>query len=87
MESLNLEAVQKRHNCIGEYCLFVDAWRHADVVTIAGYIIGFPFDTADCVERDIIQLKKDVRPDVASFFMVTPPAGLVSALIRRWTLP
>ena len=78
MESLNrdnLMAVGKRQNRIEEYRHLIDAWRSAEIVTFVGYIIGFPFDTPASVPADIEYLKTEVRPDVASFFMLTPLPG------------
>ncbi len=56
-----------------------------------GYIIGFPHDSVDSVRRDVAYLTQDVRPDHASFFMLTPLPGSMDHLmmVRRgeWMHP
>jgi radical SAM superfamily enzyme YgiQ (UPF0313 family) len=78
LESLNprnLAAATKRQNRVGDFAAMIAAWRAAGILIHAGYIIGFPDDTADSVRADVAALRDDVRPDVASFFMLTPLAG------------
>lgn len=78
MESLNaenLKAAGKRQNHVQEYPSLIEAYRNAEISTHIGYIIGFPNDTVDSVRRDIAQLMRDVRPDHASFFILTPLPG------------
>jgi radical SAM superfamily enzyme YgiQ (UPF0313 family) len=78
MESLNprnLQATGKSHNRVHEYRASIEAWHNARVTTVAGYMIGFPHDTEASVRCDIRRLIKEVQPDQASFFMVTPLPG------------
>ena len=78
MESLNprnLEAAGKTQNRVQEYRGSIEAWHNARVTTLVGYIIGFPHDTEESVRSDIRRLISEVRPDQASFFMMTPLPG------------
>jgi len=78
MESVdpgNLAAAGKKQNQVKEYSFLIRAYREAGISTHVGYIIGFPFDTAESVRRDVSYLMDQVRPDHASFFMLTPLPG------------
>ncbi|MCC6846951.1 MAG: radical SAM protein [Deltaproteobacteria bacterium] len=78
MESLapeNLAGAGKRQNRTGEYAAVIERWRDAGVLTHVGYIVGFPHDTADRVRAEVIALRDEIRPDLASFFMWTPLPG------------
>ncbi len=78
MESINpenLKAAGKNQNHVEEYQQLIEAYRSAGMSTHVGYIIGFPGDTADSVRRDLASLMEQVRPDHASFFMLTPLPG------------
>jgi radical SAM superfamily enzyme YgiQ (UPF0313 family) len=78
MESLNprnLQAVGKTQNRVEDYRASIGAWQSAGVTTIVGYIIGFPNDTEGSVRCDISRLVREVRPDQASFFIMTPLPG------------
>lgn len=84
LNSQNLQDVGKSQNNVPKYGKLVDAWRSAGVATQVGYIIGMPHDTEESIERDIDRLMSDVRPDRASFFMMTPLPG--SEDHRRMTM-
>jgi radical SAM superfamily enzyme YgiQ (UPF0313 family) len=78
MESLNprnLQAAGKTQNRVQEYRTAIEAWHNARVTTIVGYIIGFPHDTEESVRCDIRRLVREVQPDQASFFLMTPLPG------------
>jgi radical SAM superfamily enzyme YgiQ (UPF0313 family) len=78
MESVNpknLEAVGKRHNRTQEYQQMVELWHQHDVLVHVGYIVGLPFDSRESVHQDIEYLRKQIRVDLASFFMLTPLPG------------
>jgi radical SAM superfamily enzyme YgiQ (UPF0313 family) len=78
MESLNprnLQAVGKTQNRVEDYRASIEAWHNARVTTLVGYIIGFPYDTEESVRCDIRRLIREVQPDQASFFMMTPLPG------------
>lgn len=78
MESVNpenLKAAGKGQNHVDEYEKIALEWYDAGVVVHVGYIIGFPFDTKEQVPRDIQYLMDAIKPDQASFFMLTPLPG------------
>ncbi|MGA2483104.1 MAG: radical SAM protein [Candidatus Acidiferrales bacterium] len=84
MESVdpgNLAAAGKKQNHVNEYSLLINAYRDAGISTHVGYIIGFPFDNVESVRRDVSYLMNDVRPDHASFFMLTPLPGSMDHLM------
>ena len=55
------------------------------VLTIAGYILGFPADTPESIERDIETIQHELPIDILEFFMLTPLPGSADhqALYRR----
>jgi hypothetical protein len=78
MESLNPESLRDAHkaqNKVADYAELIAAWNAAGILTHVGYIIGFPHDTPESVRADLHRLRRDVRPDLASFFMLTPLPG------------
>jgi len=80
MESLNprnLKEVGKTHNRVQEYRTLIEAWHDARVQTHVGYIVGFPHDTEESVREDMERLVREIRPQRASFFMMTPLPGSV----------
>jgi hypothetical protein len=88
MESVNpenLAAARKHQNQVGQYRTMLQAWRSHGVVTIAGYILGFPADTPESIERDIRTIQRELPVDVLEFFMLTPLPGSADhqALYRR----
>src|SRR5205823_15105861 len=78
MESVNpenLAAAKKHQNHVGEYRAMLQAWRAHGVVTVAGYILGFPADTPASIERDIKIIQRELPIDVLEFFILTPLPG------------
>jgi radical SAM superfamily enzyme YgiQ (UPF0313 family) len=71
----NLQAVNKLQNKITEYRRMFQAWRNARVVTIAGYILGFPADTPEKIEQDIKTIQQELPVDLLEFFCLTPLPG------------
>jgi radical SAM superfamily enzyme YgiQ (UPF0313 family) len=71
----NLAAVNKRQNRITEYKKMFQTWRNAQIVTLSGYILGFPADTTETIERDIEIIKRELPVDLLSFFCLTPLPG------------
>src|SRR6516162_5934412 len=49
----NLAAAKKRQNKITEYRKMLLAWKAQGILTLAGYILGFPADTPQTIRRDI----------------------------------
>src|SRR5262245_35081756 len=88
MESINpenLAAARKVQNHVGQYRTLLQAWRAHQVVTVAGYILGFPADTPASIERDIRTIQQELPIDILEFFVLTPLPGSADhqALHRR----
>ena len=78
MESVNPEnlvAAKKFQNNIVEYRRMLQAWRAHGVITYAGYILGFPADTPESIERDIRVIQEELPIDILEFFILTPLPG------------
>jgi hypothetical protein len=78
MESVNpenLAAARKVQNHVSEYRTMLQAWRSRGVLTYAGYILGFPADTPESIERDIRTIQREIPIDILEFFMLTPLPG------------
>jgi radical SAM superfamily enzyme YgiQ (UPF0313 family) len=78
MESVNPEnllASKKHQNHVDEYRNMLQAWRVGGVLTQAGYILGFPADTPESIERDIRTIQRELPVDILEFFMLTPLPG------------
>jgi hypothetical protein len=78
MESINPDALagaKKRQNRITEYRTMLQAWHDAGVMTLGGYILGFPSDTPESIERDIEIIKRELPIDLLEFFVLTPLPG------------
>ena len=71
----NLAAAKKRQNKITEYRKMLLAWKKQGILTIAGYILGFPADTPDTIRRDIAIIKDELPIDLLEFFCLTPMPG------------
>src|SRR5262245_31267179 len=59
----NLLAAKKRQNKITDYRKMLLEWQQAGVLTYAGFITGFPADTAETILRDI-DLSRSEEPRV-----------------------
>jgi radical SAM superfamily enzyme YgiQ (UPF0313 family) len=51
------------------------AWREQGMVTYAGYILGFPSDTPESIERDIRIIQEELPVDILEFNILTPLPG------------
>jgi radical SAM superfamily enzyme YgiQ (UPF0313 family) len=71
----NLAAAKKRQNKITEYRQMLLAWKGAGVITYAGYILGFPGDTAESIAEDIKIIQRELPLDILEFFCLTPLPG------------
>jgi hypothetical protein len=71
----NLIGAKKRQNKITEYRDFLQKIRKYDIVTMAGYILGFPGDTKESILRDIEIIKRELPLDILEFFFLTPLPG------------
>jgi hypothetical protein len=78
LENINPEALmgaKKRQNKIWEYRKMLQAWKDARIITYVGYILGFPPDTAETIQRDIEIIKRELPIDLVEFFFLTPLPG------------
>ncbi len=71
----NLAAAKKRQNKITEYRKMLLAWKAQGIMTLAGYILGFPADSPEAIRRDIAIIQKELPLDVLEFFCLTPLPG------------
>jgi hypothetical protein len=71
----NLIAAKKRQNKITEYRKMLLAWKAQGIITLAGYILGFPADTPETIRRDIEIIKRELAVDMLEFFCLTPLPG------------
>ena len=77
MESLNqknLQDANKRQNKVDQFEDLAAQCHQWGIMVHAGYIVGFPHDTADSVGQDVEKLFQ-LGVDQASFFMLTPLPG------------
>jgi hypothetical protein len=71
----NLVAAKKRQNKITEYRKMLLAWKAQGIITLAGYILGFPADTPASIRRDIAIIQRELPVDIIEFFCLTPLPG------------
>ncbi len=71
----NLMAAKKHQNKIIEYRKMLLAWKAQGIITLAGYILGFPADTPETIRRDIAIIQEELPLDIIEFFCLTPLPG------------
>ena len=71
----NLKAAKKPQNKITEYRKMLLAWKAQGVFTYAGYILGFPADTAELIRRDIEIIQRELPLDIVEWVILTPLPG------------
>ncbi|MDK1386223.1 radical SAM protein [Sinorhizobium sp. 8-89] len=71
----NLAAAKKHQNKITEYRKMLLAWKAQGIMTLAGYILGFPADTPETIRRDIAIIQHELPVDIVEFFVLTPLPG------------
>jgi len=71
----NLVSAKKKQNKITEYRKMLLAWKAQGIITIAGYILGFPADTPETIRRDIAIIQRELPLDGLEFFCLTPLPG------------
>ena len=71
----NLAAAKKKQNKITEYRTMLLAWKNVGVLTYCGYILGFPNDTPERIQRDIRVIQRELPVDLLEFFVLTPLPG------------
>jgi radical SAM superfamily enzyme YgiQ (UPF0313 family) len=78
LENINPESLKdarKGQNQILEYRSMLQAWHRVGTLTYAGYILGFPSDTPESIERDIGIIQRELPVDLLEFFILTPLPG------------
>jgi hypothetical protein len=71
----NLLAAKKRQNKITEYRMMLLEWQKAGILVYAGYITGFPHDTAESILNDLEVIKRELPIDVLEIHYLTPLPG------------
>jgi Radical SAM superfamily len=71
----NLMAAKKKQNKITEYRTMLLEWQKAGILVYAGYITGFPHDTAESVLNDLEVIKRELPIDVLEIHYLTPLPG------------
>ncbi len=71
----NLLGAKKRQNKLTEYRKMLLGWKQVGILTLAGYILGFPADTPDSIRRDIEIIQRELPVDILEFFCLTPLPG------------
>jgi hypothetical protein len=69
LENVNadsLEGAKKRQNRVEDYRAMFLAWKRHPIFITCGYIIGFPNDTYDSIQRDIEILKDELATRIAA---------------------
>jgi radical SAM superfamily enzyme YgiQ (UPF0313 family) len=78
LENINPESLKDAHkgqNRITEYRTMLQAWHNVGTLIYAGYILGFPNDTPETIERDIQIIQRELPIDLLEFFILTPLPG------------
>jgi radical SAM superfamily enzyme YgiQ (UPF0313 family) len=71
----NLLAAKKKQNKITEYRKMLLEWQKAGILVYAGYITGFPHDTAESILNDLDIIKRELPIDVLEIHYLTPLPG------------
>jgi radical SAM superfamily enzyme YgiQ (UPF0313 family) len=78
LENINPDSLlgaKKRQNKITDYREMMLAWKQAKIMTVGGYILGFPNDTPASIVRDIRIIQDELPIDMLEFFFLTPLPG------------
>ena len=78
LENINPDSLlgaKKRQNKITDYREMILAWKQAKIMTVGGYILGFPNDTPASIVRDIKIIQDELAIDMLEFFFLTPLPG------------
>jgi len=78
LENINPDSLlgaKKRQNKITDYREMMLAWKRARIMTVGGYILGFPNDTSASIVRDIKIIQRELPIDMLEFFFLTPLPG------------
>ncbi len=78
LENINptsLAGAKKKQNHISDYREMLMAWKRARCVSYCGYILGFPDDTPESIERDVKIIQRELPLDILEFSCLTPLPG------------
>jgi hypothetical protein len=75
IDPATLVATKKKQNRIAEYRTMLQGWKDIGCIVYAGYIIGFPSDTPESVDRQIRIIQRELPIDFLEFFILTPLPG------------
>src|SRR5215475_1895850 len=78
LENINPDSLlgaKKRQNKITDYREMMLAWKQAKIITVGGYILGFPNDTPESIVHDIRIIQHELPIDMLEFFFLTPLPG------------
>jgi radical SAM superfamily enzyme YgiQ (UPF0313 family) len=78
LENINPDSLlgaKKRQNKITDYREMMLAWKRAKIITVGGYILGFPNDMPASIARDIKIIQHELPIDMLEFFFLTPLPG------------
>jgi hypothetical protein len=78
LENINpdsLKDARKGQNQITEYRAVLQAWQNVGVTIYAGYILGFPADTPESIERDMGIIQRELPVDMLALALLTPLPG------------
>jgi hypothetical protein len=78
LENINPDSLlgaKKKQNRITDYRAMLQAWKKQGCITYAGYILGFPNDRKETIQRDIEIIKRELPVDILEFFILTPLPG------------
>src|ERR1700675_1044852 len=78
LENINPDSLlgaKKRQNKITDYREMMLAWKQAKIMTVGGYILGFPNDTPASIVHDIKIIQDELPIDMLEFFFLTPLPG------------
>ena len=78
LENINPDSLlgaKKRQNKITDYREMMLAWKQAKIITVGGYILGFPNDTPESIVHDIKIIQHELPIDMLEFFFLTPLPG------------
>ncbi|MGB0694212.1 MAG: B12-binding domain-containing radical SAM protein [Rhodospirillaceae bacterium] len=75
INATNLMRAKKRQNHVGEYRAMMMEWKRRGVITLAGYILGFPDDTPESIAEDLRTIQRELPIDILEFFLLTPLPG------------
>ena len=78
LENINPDSLlgaKKRQNKITDYREMLLAWKQAKIMTVGGYILGFPNDTPASIVHDIKVIQDELPIDLLEFFFLTPLPG------------